>query len=79
MQFRLQYSTEARDTLNNLEQTDPKKYRKVAKTLALMENNLRHSGLQTHKFENLCDPNGEEAFEAYVGLAEKVRKKQNRD
>ncbi len=66
MQFRLQYSTEARDTLNNLEQTDPKKYRKVAKTLALMENNLRHSGLQTHKFENLCGPNGEEAFEAYV-------------
>ncbi|MDF5724027.1 MAG: hypothetical protein PUP91_26895 [Rhizonema sp. PD37] len=66
MQFRLQYSTEARDALNNLEQTDPKKYRKVAKPLALMENNLRHSSLQTHKFDNLYGPNGEETFEAYV-------------
>ncbi|MDZ7957537.1 MAG: hypothetical protein RMY34_06470 [Aulosira sp. DedQUE10] len=37
MQFRLQYSTEARDALNNLEQTDPKKYQKVAKTLALID------------------------------------------
>ncbi len=45
MEFRLQYSTEARDALKNLEQTDPKKYRKVVKTLALMEINLRHPGL----------------------------------
>ncbi len=66
MQFHLQYSTEAKDALNNLEQTDPKKYRKVAKTLALMESNLRHPGLQTHKFNDLCGPNGEEVFEAYV-------------
>jgi mRNA-degrading endonuclease RelE of RelBE toxin-antitoxin system len=66
MQFRLQYSTEARDALKNLEQTDPKKYRKVAKTLALMETNLRHPGLQTHKFDDLSGPNDEEVFEAYV-------------
>jgi len=66
MQFHLQYSTEARDALNNLEQTDPKKYRKIAKTLALMEINLRHPGLQTHKFDDLFSPNGEEVFEAYV-------------
>jgi hypothetical protein len=66
MEFRLQFSTEARDALNNLEQTDPKKYRKVAKTLALMEINLRHPGLQTHKFDDLSDPNDEEVFEAYV-------------
>lgn len=66
MQFRLQYSTEARDTLANLEQTDSKKYRKVLKTLALMETNLRHPGLQTHKFDGLSGPNGEEVFEAYV-------------
>jgi hypothetical protein len=66
MQFRLQYSTEARDTLANLEQTDSKKYRKVLKTLALMETNLRHPGLRTHKFDDLSGPNGEEVFEAYV-------------
>jgi len=49
MEFRLQFSTEARDTLKNLEQTDPKKYRKVAKTLALMESNLRHPGLRCRR------------------------------
>lgn len=66
MQFRLQFSTEAKDTLANLEQTDPKKYRKVAKTLALMETNLRHPSLQTHKYDALSGLNGEEVFEAYV-------------
>ncbi len=52
--------------MKNLEQTDPKKYRKVAKTLALMEINLRHPGLQTYKFDDLSGPNDEEVFEAYV-------------
>jgi hypothetical protein len=66
MQFRLQFSTEAKDTLANLEQTDPKKYRKVTKTLALMETNLRHPSLQTHKYDALSGLNGEEVFEAYV-------------
>jgi hypothetical protein len=66
MQFRLQFSTQAKDTLANLEQTDPKKYRKVIKTLALMETNLRHPSLQTHKYDALSGLNGEEVFEAYV-------------
>jgi hypothetical protein len=66
MQFRLIYQPTAEATLIDLEQTDPKKYRKVLKTLALMEINLRHPGLQTHKFDDLFGPNGEEVFEAYV-------------
>lgn len=66
MQFRLEYSTQAKDTLGELEQSDANKYRKVAKTLALMETNLRHPGLQTHKFAELFGPNEEEVFEAYV-------------
>lgn len=66
MQFRLQFSTQAKDTLANLEQTEPKKYRKVAKTLALMETNLRHPSLQTHKYDALSGSDGEEVFEAYV-------------
>jgi hypothetical protein len=66
MQFRLIYQPTAEATLINLEQTDPKKYRKVLKTLALMESNLRHPGLKTHKFDDLSSPNGEEVFEAYV-------------
>jgi hypothetical protein len=31
-----------------------------------METNLRHPSLNTHKYESLSGPNGEEVFEAYV-------------
>lgn len=66
MQFEFIYQPSAEATLIDLEQTDPKKHRKVLKTLALMEINLRHPGLQTHKFNELSGPNDEEVFEAYV-------------
>lgn len=66
MYFRLQYSAKARDDLANLKQIDPKKHKKVLKTLGLMQTNLRHPSLKTHKYESLCGPEGEEIFEAYV-------------
>ncbi len=66
MPFRLLFSLEAKLTLDNLEQVDPKKYQKVLKTLGLMETNLRHPSLNTHKYESLAGANGEEVFEAYV-------------
>jgi mRNA-degrading endonuclease RelE of RelBE toxin-antitoxin system len=64
--FRLLFTTEAKEALAKLQQTDSKKYQKVLKTLGLMETNLRHPGLNTHKYESLSGPNGEEIFEAYV-------------
>jgi hypothetical protein len=66
VQFRLEYQPEAEETLANLQQTDPKKYKKVLKTLGLMQTNLRHSGLKTHKYDSLFGPEEEEVFEAYV-------------
>jgi hypothetical protein len=66
VQFRLEYQPEAEETLANLQQTDPKKYKKVLKTLGLMQTNLRHSGLKTHKYDSLSGPDQEEVFEAYV-------------
>lgn len=66
MEFRLQFTPIARDTLGKLQQRDPKKHKKVLKTLGLMEIDLRHPGLKTHKFESLRGPGGEEVFEAYV-------------
>ncbi|HEY9702301.1 MAG TPA: hypothetical protein V6C58_07630 [Allocoleopsis sp.] len=66
MNFRLQFSTEARNTLLNLENIAPQKYKKVLKTLGLMSCNLRHPGLTTHKYNSLSGPNNEEVFEAYV-------------
>ena len=57
---------EAKLALDNLQQVDPKRYQKVLKTLALMETNLRHPSLNTHKYESLAGANSEEVFEAYV-------------
>jgi hypothetical protein len=66
MQFRLQFSAEAKELLNNRKQLDPKKYQKVLKTLGLMETNLRHLSFNTHKYSSLAGANGEEVLVAYV-------------
>ena len=66
MGFRLRLTREAKDALVQLAISDPKKYKKVLKTLGLMQVNLRHPGLNTHKFNSLKGPKGEEVFEAYV-------------
>lgn len=66
MQFRLEYQPLAEEALANLQQTDPKKHKKVLKILGLMQTNLRHPGLKTHKYDSLAGPNEEEIFEAYV-------------
>ncbi|OKH14032.1 hypothetical protein NIES592_11990 [Fischerella major NIES-592] len=66
MNFRLLFTTEAKEALAKLPETDSKKYQKVLKTLGLMETNLRHLSLNTHKYESLSGPNGEEIFEAYA-------------
>jgi len=64
--FKLIFSTEASNVLSALKEADPKKYQKVLKTLGLMETNLRHPSLNTHKYESLSGPNGEDIFEAYI-------------
>jgi hypothetical protein len=66
MNFQLLFVPGAVATLNSLETEQPKKYRKVLKTLALMETNLRHPGLNTHKYTAIQGSNGEEIFESYV-------------
>jgi hypothetical protein len=66
MRFRLVVTSEAKAVLKELENFDPKKHKKVLKTLGLMETNLRHPGLKTHKYDSLQEPKGEEVFEAYV-------------
>jgi hypothetical protein len=66
VRFRLRLTSEAKDALVKLATADPKKYKKVLKTLGLMPVNLQHPGLNTHKFNSLKGPKGEEVFEAYV-------------
>lgn len=66
MEFRLVFSTEARDAFFHLKATDAKRCQKVQKILAYMETNLRHPSLKTHKYDSLTGPDQEEVFEAYV-------------
>jgi hypothetical protein len=66
VKFKLKFTTEAKNALTNLQTADPKKYKKVLKTLGLMEFNLRHPSLNTHKYDSISGPNDEEVFEAYV-------------
>jgi hypothetical protein len=66
VKFKLKFTTEAKNSLTNLQKADPKKYKKVLKTLGLMEINLRHPSLNTHKYDSISGPNDEEVFEAYV-------------
>ena len=66
MEFDLVFQPQAEATLIKLEQIDQKKYKKVRKALWLMETNMRHPSLNTHKYHSLSGPEGEELFEAYV-------------
>lgn len=66
MRYILELSDNARETLAQLAAQNNRRLIKVRKTLALMEANIRHQGLHTHKYNALEGPNGEEVFEAYI-------------
>lgn len=66
MQYKLLFSKEAQEKLEWLKTEDPKKYKKVLKTLGLMETNLNHPSLKTHEYKSLKGPSGQKVFEAYV-------------
>lgn len=68
MRFSVLYTREASGQLDRLE-ADPasaKRLKAVRKTVGLMETNLRHPSLNTHKFSSLSGPNGEDVFESYA-------------
>lgn len=68
MKFQLRFTEEARSNFEALKK-DPAKqavFKAVLKTLGLMETNLRHPGLKTHKYISMKGPRGEEVFEAYA-------------
>jgi len=66
--FSLHLTASARATLEQLERDAglAKRLNAVRKTLARLESNPRHPGLQSHKFQSLVGPNGEDVFEAYA-------------
>ena len=68
MNFKLVFTSEARDQLAELERTPAraKQLRAVRKTLGLLETNLRHPSLKTHEFHSLHGVADEKVFEAYA-------------
>ena len=68
MKFKLNYSDEAKGQFLELENSKDKvrQYKAVGKTLGLMQTNLRHPSLHTHKFDAIESPFGAEVFESYA-------------
>lgn len=64
MQRALRLTTLARDQLNAVPEGTRKK--KIQRTLGLLETNLRHPSLNTHKYDGLSGDNGEDVFDAYI-------------
>lgn len=66
--YRLRFTATAAEDLAALEsdRSAAKRLKAVRKALGLIETNLRHPGLHTHKYSQLFGPNGEQVFEAYV-------------
>lgn len=65
-EFEIRLSPEAEQILKALEKRNPKKHKKVQKTLAYMAVDLRHQSLQTHKYDEMEGPEDQEVFESYV-------------
>jgi hypothetical protein len=62
------FTPEASANLKKLESSAAKQgvLKQVRKTLGLLEMNPRHPSLNTHKYDSIKGPNGEEVFEAYA-------------
>ena len=68
MQFELLFTNEASSNYDALESNKSfsKRLKAVRKALGYLETNPRHPGLNTHKYDAISGPKGEEVFEAYA-------------
>jgi len=66
MTFKVVLTTAAREDLESLAATNENKHRKVRRTLGILETNPRYGGLNSHKYETLNGPSGEDVWESYV-------------
>lgn len=66
--FEVVYSARAAEERRVLESDQGKTrvWKAVRKTLAMMEVNLRHPSLRTHKYHTETGPRGQDVFEAYA-------------
>ena len=66
--YRLKLTPRALEQREQLERSDPQKYKKLQKTLRLMKENPAHPGLHAHKWDILKGkaPDGGDMWTAYV-------------
>lgn len=68
MTFTLKFTKQAMQDLDRLENKPAlaKRLKAIRKTLAYLETNPRHPGLNTHKYTAMQGHHNEEVFEAYA-------------
>lgn len=66
MPFRLGLVHQVEETLDGLAARDRRKYRRVVKCFALLEQDSTYPGLNSHPYQNLKGPLGEQIWESYV-------------
>lgn len=66
MAFELVPTSQVEETVALLQRTDERKYRKVVRCFAKLEQDPAYPGLNSHPFENIKGPLGERIWESYV-------------
>lgn len=68
MSFNLDISDDASATIDGLERSDEKKWKKVVKALQFLEQDPKYPSLHSKKFKGMegQGPNGEDYWESYV-------------
>ena len=68
MTFVLRFAGTAEESLKELKRQPhlSKQFKAVTKALRFLAGNPKHPSLQTHKYDSLQGPSGEEIFEAYA-------------
>lgn len=65
--MRLLFTPEAKATLTDLKAAQyAAKYKKVLKALGQLEQNPRHPGLNSHKYQSIKGADGSDVWESYV-------------
>ncbi len=62
---KLKMTQQANEDLASIEDK-PGLAKQVKKTLGLLQTNMRHPSLKTHKYSSMVGPSGEIVFEAYA-------------
>ena len=68
MKFEIVFTEHADDQMDQLESRKDKKsvVKAINRALGFMETDLRHPSLNTHKYDEMEGPNGEDVFESYA-------------